>query len=96
MHLEVFAVLEGGPMRQYGELEGDLGAPIQGFLASVAKKHKITVVGGTIPLISKPGRQSSDSDYLISDGGVRPASLVLGLAASESRVMKKFTYLMCS
>jgi predicted amidohydrolase len=73
---EVFAVLEGGPMRQYGELEDDFGAPIQGFLASVAKKHKITLVGGTIPLISRPGRQPSDSDYLISDGRVRPASLV--------------------
>lgn len=73
---EVFAVLEGGPMRQYGELEGDLDAPIQSFLSAVAKEHKITVVGGTIPLISRPGRQPSDPDYLIDDGRVRPASLV--------------------
>jgi hypothetical protein len=46
-------------MRQYGELEGDLEGPIQGFLSSMAKRHKITVVGGTIPLISRlggPGR----------------------------------------
>ena len=80
---EVFAVLEGGPMRRYGELEGDVGAPIQGFLSSMAKKHKITLVGGTIPLISRPGRQASDSDYLISDGRVRPASLVFGPSGEQ-------------
>jgi predicted amidohydrolase len=80
---EVFAVLESGPMTQYGELEGDVGAPIQGFLSSVAKKHKITLVGGTIPLISRPGRQPSDSDYLISDGRVRPASLVFGPSGEQ-------------
>jgi len=73
---EVFAVLEGGPMRTYGEIEGDPAAPIQAFLAQQALAHKIIVVGGTIPLISRPGKTSADPDYLIDDGRVRPACLV--------------------
>ncbi|PCJ23585.1 MAG: carbon-nitrogen hydrolase [SAR86 cluster bacterium] len=75
---EVFAVLEGGPMRAYGEVEGGTGKEgvIQDFLATQAKKHKLVVVGGTIPLISRPGSQGVASDRLIEDGRVRAACLV--------------------
>ena len=70
---EVFAVLEGGPMAQYAEVEGDRDAPIQGFLAALAQQCQITLVAGTIPLISRPG---STGDRLITDGRVRAACLV--------------------
>ena len=75
---EVFAVLEGGPMRQYGEIEGDPAAPIQSFLSDQARRHKLIVVGGTIPLISRPNKSNADADFLIDDGRVRPACLVFG------------------
>lgn len=75
---EVFAVLEGGPMRQYGEIEGDPAAPIQNFLSDQARSHKLIVVGGTIPLISRPGKSNTDADFIIEDGRVRPACLVYG------------------
>lgn len=80
---EVFAVLEGGPMRQFAEIEGDTAAPIQNFLASQARSHGITVVGGTIPLLSRPGTLASDADHLLQDGRVRPASLVFDPAGKQ-------------
>lgn len=73
---EVFAVLEGGPMHKYGEIEGDPAAPIQSFLAEQARSHSMTVVGGTIPLLSRPGKTKGDADFLLDDGRVRPACLV--------------------
>lgn len=71
---EVFAVLEGGPMAPFAEPQGS--GPIQAFLAEQARELGMIVVGGTIPLSSRPGKQPGDSDYLIDDGRVRPASLV--------------------
>lgn len=71
---EVFAVLEGGPMRPYGEKQGS--GPIQEFLSAQAKTHQLILVGGTIPLISRAGKQADATDYLIEDERVRPASLV--------------------
>lgn len=71
---EVFAVLEGGPMAPFAE---ELGSgPIQEFLADRARDLKMTIVGGTIPLATRPGKKPADSDYRITDGRVRPASLV--------------------
>ena len=70
---EVFAVLEGGPMRQYGEMEGT--GKLQEFLADQARGNKLIVVGGTIPLISRPGKRES-GDSIIEDEKVRAACLV--------------------
>ena len=70
---EVFAVLEGGPMRQYGEMEGT--GKLQEFLADQAQGNKLIVVGGTIPLISRPGKRES-GDSTIEDEKVRAACLV--------------------
>jgi len=73
---EVFAALEGEPMRSHGERQGAPGSPIQTFLSAEARRHGIVLVGGTAPLLSRPGRSVSDPDYLIEDGRVRAASLV--------------------
>lgn len=80
---EVFAVLEGGPMRQFGEIEGDLAAPIQNFLSGQASSHGIFVVGGTIPLITRPGKSRADRDFLLEDGRVRPACLVFDKSGKQ-------------
>ncbi len=80
---EVFAVLEGRPMRQYGEIEGDPAAPIQKFLSEQAQLHRIIVVGGTIPLISRPGKSRTDREFLLEDGRVRPACLVFDSAGKQ-------------
>ncbi|MEQ8407274.1 MAG: carbon-nitrogen hydrolase family protein [Gammaproteobacteria bacterium] len=71
---EVFAVLEGGPMREYGEEQGR--GKIQDFLSGQAMTHQVILIGGTIPLISRPGLQADDPDYLVDKERVRPASPV--------------------
>lgn len=78
---EVFAVLEGGPMRPFGEKEGT--GPIQEFLSAQARKHELILVGGTIPLISRPGRKPKDPDYFVDDERVRPASLVYDASGAQ-------------
>lgn len=71
---EVFAVLEGGPMREYGEEQGR--GKIQDFLSGQAMQHQVILIGGTIPLISRPGRQPEDPEYWVDKERVRPASPV--------------------
>lgn len=78
---ENFAVLDGGPLAQYAEREGDGNGQIQTFLAAQAASHQIFLVAGTIPLISRPVQASADGNNaaeasLLTDGRVRPASLV--------------------
>jgi predicted amidohydrolase len=79
---ENFVVLDGGPLSQFSEIEGDVQAPIQGFLADTARQHGIYLVGGTMPVKSRPLQIISaagaavSAPELIGDGRVRPASLV--------------------
>lgn len=73
---EVFAVLEGGPMAPFGEEQGS--GQIQEFLAAQARALGMIVIGGTIPLLTRPGRSPDATDYRLTDGRVRPASLVYG------------------
>ncbi len=75
---EVFAALEGEPMRSRGERQGAPRSPIQEFLAAQARRHGIVLVGGTAPISTRPDKQPSDPDYLIANGRVRAASLVYG------------------
>lgn len=84
---EVFAALEGEPMRNHGERQGKPGSPIQEFLSEQARSHGIVVVGGTAPLSSRPGRTPADSDYLVEDGRVRAASLVYG---ADGRLLARY------
>lgn len=81
---ENFAVLEGGPMVDFAEPQGvSLAAsqslanqtPLQNFLSELASHHGITLVGGTLPLITRPEKEGAELEYL-SDGRVRPACLV--------------------
>ncbi len=72
---ENFAVLDGGPLSRLAEHEGDDNALLQGFLADQASTHKLFLLGGTIPLISRPRTEKSAAD-IITDGRVRPASLL--------------------
>ncbi len=71
---ENFAVLDCGPLTRHAEIEGASGAPLQALLSGLAREHAIYLVGGTVPLISRPG----DSENRVTDGRVRPASLVYG------------------
>ncbi|MDO8908332.1 MAG: carbon-nitrogen hydrolase family protein [Pseudohongiella sp.] len=72
---ENFAVLDGGPQARFAEREGDLAAPLQGLLSRLAQQFGIWLVGGTIPLITRPPRAGQAVTEL-TDGRVRPASLV--------------------
>jgi len=71
---EVFAVLEGGSMQGFGEVEGS--GKIQEFLSAQAKEHGLILVGGTIPLLSRPNTTSDDANHIIEDARVRPACMV--------------------
>ena len=73
---ENFAVLDGGPLSQFAELEGDDHALLQGFLADQARIHKLFLLGGTIPLVSRPRTEMNSTLDVITDGRVRPASLL--------------------
>lgn len=74
---ENFAVLDGGPLRQYGEVQGGEDAPLQRFLADSAREHGIFLVGGTVPLITRPEDADGNVEP-VGQGRVRSASLVYG------------------
>jgi nitrilase len=80
---EVFAVLEGGPMRQFGEIEGDPEAQLQNFLSQQASKHQVIIVGGTIPLISRPPNGEVSAAEIIESGRVRSACLVFDESGAQ-------------
>jgi predicted amidohydrolase len=80
---EVFAVLEGGPMRQFGEIEGDPEAQLQNFLSQQASKHQVIIVGGTIPLISRPPKGEVSAAEIIESERVRSACLVFDESGAQ-------------
>jgi len=73
---ENFAVLDGGPLSQFAEREGDDTALLQGFLAAQARLNQVYLIAGTVPLATRPLRSDTSEVELIQDGRVRPASLV--------------------
>ncbi len=73
---ENFAVLDGGPLSQYAECEGDKQALLQSFLCAQAREHQIYLIGGTIPLSTRPLVSGQQTPERIGDGRVRPANLV--------------------
>ncbi len=80
---ENFAVLDGGPLGQFAEIEGDSGALLQKFLSGKAREHGIYLIAGTMPIKSRPRPMTITASGLsvpvpdlIADGRVRPASLV--------------------
>lgn len=70
---ENFAVLDGGPLTQFAEKQGESDALLQGFLSRQAKECGVFLVAGTIPLLTRP---TIGPDEIITDGRVRPACLV--------------------
>lgn len=89
---ENFAVLDGGPQTRYAEAEGDFQAPLQAALSRAAREKGIYLVAGTMPLNTRPlntqpfSIQPLDTSPAsapgeasrVTDGRVRPASLVFG------------------
>ena len=74
---EVFATLEGlSPLAEVAELDCALTSesprPIQTFLSRCAKTYGLIIVGGTLPLVSRPDGSQ------ITDGRVRASCLVFG------------------
>jgi predicted amidohydrolase len=73
---ENFAVLDGGPLSQYAEREGDDTALLQHFLKDQAQTNQVFVIAGTMPMATRPLRAGESEVETIRDGRVRPASLV--------------------
>lgn len=79
---EVFATLEGlSELSQVAELDCGLqqesARPLQDFLSRCAKTYGLVIVGGTIPLVSRP------DGTLIDEGRVRASCLVFDAQGSR-------------
>lgn len=79
---ENFAVLDGGPLSQFAEREGDITALLQRFLTEQAKSNQVFLIAGTMPMITRPLRPGQSEVETIIDGRVRPASLVYNPAGA--------------
>src|SRR3954470_14439340 len=53
--------------------ERDGRGPIQDFLASVSSKHKVWVLGGTVPIEAKSADRIRSASVLYDDAGKRVA-----------------------
>lgn len=73
---ENFAVLDGGPQTVFAEQQGDVHATLQGMLSRKAREHGVFIVGGTLPLITRPLTADQNEPARLVDGRVRPACLV--------------------
>jgi len=73
---ENFAVLDGGALDQYAEAEGDSTGMIQTLLSDLARQHGLFIVGGTMPMSTRPVADGDVPAQTVTIGKVRPASLV--------------------
>lgn len=73
---ENFAVLDGGPLSQYAEIEGDKTALLQGFLSEQARTNNIYLIAGTMPMRTRPLVAGQAQAQSVTGGRVRPACLV--------------------
>ncbi len=72
---ENFAVLDGGPLSQVAEREGDTQALLQGFLREQARSARAWLIAGSLPLSTRPGCIGELADR-VPGGRVRPACMV--------------------
>ncbi|MDT8427515.1 MAG: carbon-nitrogen hydrolase family protein [Pseudomonadales bacterium] len=75
---ENFAVLDGGPLSDFAERQGDPGALLQKFASNLAARHRIYLAAGTVPLNTRPADDSRPGELEPTDGRVRSASLLYG------------------
>ncbi len=72
---ENFAVLDGGPLSQFAEREGESTALLQGFLHEQARSTGAWLIAGSMPLSTRPTR-SGETAVEVPGGRVRPACMV--------------------
>lgn len=72
---ENFAVLDGGPLSQFAEREGDSAALLQGFLQEQARSTGAWLIAGSMPMSTRPTRLGEPQEA-VSGGRVRPACMV--------------------
>lgn len=80
---ENFAVLDGGPLSQFAERDGDDSALLQSFLAQQARANQVFLIAGTMPMATRPLRADETDIETIGDGRVRAASLVYNPAGEK-------------
>lgn len=74
---ENFAVLDGGPLSQFAEAQGDEQALLQGFLRQQARESGVWLIAGSLPISTRPAVTGEASAEVVPGGRVRPACLVL-------------------
>lgn len=70
---ENFALMAAGDPERLGAAEPDGSGPIQGFLATAAREHRVWLVGGTIPMATPGGSRVRASCLVYDDRGTRVA-----------------------
>lgn len=73
---ENFAVLDGGPLSQFAEVQGDEQGLLQGFLQQQARQAGVWLIAGSMPLSTRPPVAGEASAVPVPGGRVRPACLV--------------------
>ncbi len=70
---EYFAIMGLKECDKVNVREQEGAGPIQDFLAKTAKKHKVWIIGGSIPLASKQANKVRNSCLVYNDKGVQVA-----------------------
>jgi len=73
---ENFAVLDGGPLSQFAEAEGNREGLLQGFLRQQAQEKGVWLIAGSMPLSTRPQIAGEVTAEQVTGGRVRPACLV--------------------
>ncbi|OGI37238.1 MAG: acyltransferase [Candidatus Muproteobacteria bacterium RBG_16_64_10] len=70
---ENFALMAGSDAERLAAAEDDGRGPIQDFLAEAARRHRIWLVGGTLPIKAQPSGKARATCLLFDDHGRRVA-----------------------
>ncbi|MEO5344681.1 MAG: carbon-nitrogen hydrolase family protein, partial [Gammaproteobacteria bacterium SHHR-1] len=68
---EVFAFMGRKDEEQYNIAETEGSGPLQGFLADMARRHGLWLVGGTIPLRSEQSERLRSACLIFNERGER-------------------------
>jgi predicted amidohydrolase len=70
---EYFCLLSPDETAKVRLRERDSGGPLQSFLADAARRHRVWLVGGTIPLVADDDTRVRNSTLVFDDKGMRVA-----------------------
>jgi len=70
---EYFCIMGNKDADKVKVREEEKNGPIQKFLSKMAKKHKVWIIGGTVPLVSSSAKKVRNSCLVYDDKGIQVA-----------------------